>query len=114
MTPMAIDLVSVTDLRARITDVMEELQRARRPLYVTQRGQARAVLLSVAEYNALIEQLDYAGDSLEAALARERLAAGEKARPFEDDERDREKRGVAPRRNPPKMRHPREVYRKIR
>ncbi|MGH2500195.1 MAG: type II toxin-antitoxin system Phd/YefM family antitoxin [Candidatus Limnocylindria bacterium] len=74
---MAIDMVAVADLRARISAVLEELQARAGPLYVTQRGRARAVLLSVEGYRALLEQLEYLDDSLEALRARERRASGE-------------------------------------
>jgi len=65
------------------------------PLYLTQRGKPRAVLLDIDEYRMLIEQLEHLDDSLEAFLARERRERGEEtSRPLVDVLRAR--RAVAP------------------
>lgn len=73
---MAIAMVTVADLRARLAEVLEQLQGATTPLYVTQRGQARAVLLPVETYETLLDQLEFLDDSLEALRARERRDGG--------------------------------------
>ena len=73
---MAISIVTVADLRARLAEVIEQLQRAPGPLYVTQRGQARAVLLPVDQYETLLEQLEYLDDSLEALRSKQRRENG--------------------------------------
>lgn len=78
-------MITIADLRARIADVLTTLEG---PLYVTQRGEPRAVLLSSDDYHALIEQLEYLYDSLEAALGHERMLQGEKARPLDEVLRD--------------------------
>lgn len=74
-------MITVADLRARIADVLTTLEG---PLYVTQRGEPRAVLLSADDYHALTEQLEYLYDSLEGALGHVRLLEGETTRPLED------------------------------
>jgi len=70
------DLVNVAQLRARLAQVLDQLQDARPEIYVTQRGEARAVLLSAERYRSLLEQLEYLDDSLEALRARERRESG--------------------------------------
>lgn len=90
---VAVDMMAVAELRAQLSKVLEELQRRSQPLYITQRGQARAVLLAVAEYDALLEQLEYLDDSLEAFLAKERRARGEPTRSWEAVKRDLRRRG---------------------
>lgn len=74
---MAIALVTVAELRARLADVLDGLQHGPAPLYVTQRGQARAVLLPVDAYETLLDQLEFLDDSLEALRAKERREAGQ-------------------------------------
>lgn len=77
---VAIEMVSVAELRAELSSVLEKLQKAHRPVYVTQRGRPRAVLVSLDEYNALIERLEYLDDSIEGMLGEQRRLAGEKGR----------------------------------
>lgn len=95
---VAMELVSVAALRARLSRVLGEMRAKRGPLYVTQRGEASAVLLAVDEYHALLEQLEYLDDSLEALRARERREAGrEGTRPWSTVKRQRRGRGRVPR-----------------
>ena len=87
---MTSDFVTVARLRAEMADVLARLGRDRGPLYLTQRGRPRAVLLDVDEYRALVEQLEHLDDSVEALLARERRERGdETARPLANVIRDR-------------------------
>ncbi|MBM4420960.1 MAG: type II toxin-antitoxin system Phd/YefM family antitoxin [Chloroflexi bacterium] len=85
---MAEEFTTVARLRAELATVLTKLARGGRPLYVMQRGQPRAVLLDVERYRALMEQLEYLDDSLEAVLGRERRRAGEPSRPLADVLRD--------------------------
>ena len=95
---MAIAIVNVADLRARLAELLEQLQKDRAPVYVTQRGQARAVLLAVEEYDALLEQLEYLDDSLEALRSKERRESGrERSEPLDTVMRQLQKRGRVPR-----------------
>jgi prevent-host-death family protein len=87
--PVASEFVTVARLRAEMAGLFARLDRDG-PLYVTQRGQARAVLMDVDRYRLLIEQLEYLDDALEALLARERRERGEEtARPLADVIRER-------------------------
>jgi len=95
---VAVQMVTVADLRGRLAELLEQLQGARGPLYVTQRGQARAVLLAVEEYDALLDQLEYLDDSLEALRSKERRESGrERTEPLETVMRHLRARGRAPR-----------------
>jgi prevent-host-death family protein len=91
---VAAEFITVARLRAEMADVLERLGHDG-PLYLTQRGKPRAVLLDIDEYRALIEQLEHLDDSLEALLARERRERGEEtSRPLVDVIRER--RAAAP------------------
>ena len=68
---MATEFVTVARLRAEMASVLARLGE-HGPLYLTQRGRPRAVLLDVDEYKALLEQLEYLDDSVEALLAKAR------------------------------------------
>lgn len=77
--------ITVAQLRAEMATIIARLGKSHGHVYLTQRGQPRAVLVDIKEYEALIEQLEYLDDSLEVALAREREARGEeKTRPFDE------------------------------
>ncbi len=95
---MPIDLISVAELRTKLADVLDRIQSRERPLYVTQRGQARAVLIPVKKFEAMLEQIEFLDDSLEAMLARERRSKGlEKTRSLEEVIKDLRRRGRLPR-----------------
>lgn len=87
---MAVDFVTVARLRAEMAGILKKLRRQGGPLYLTQRGEPRAVLLPVDEYRALIDQLEHLDDSIEALLARDRRERGEEdSRPLEQIVRGR-------------------------
>lgn len=73
---MAVQIIGVAELRARLAEVLNELRRRGGPLYLTQRGRARAVLLAEGEYRRLIEELEDLSDALEVLKSRERRARG--------------------------------------
>ena len=78
------EFIAVAQLRAEMATIIARLGKARGHIYLTQRGQPRAVLVDIKEFEALIEQLEYLDDSIEVLLARERRTRGERARPLED------------------------------
>lgn len=94
---MAIQMLSVADLRARLAEVLEKLSTSAGPVYLTQRGQARAVLLAVDEYERLTDQLEYLEDSLTIAEGRLRDTQDARPRSLEEVERDLRRRGRLPR-----------------
>ena len=83
------EFIAVAQLRTEMATIIARLGKARGHIYLTQRGQPRAVLVDIKEFEALIEQLEYLDDSIEVLLARERRTRGERARPLEDVVRDR-------------------------
>ena len=102
--------MTVARLRAELAQVLARLGE-RGPLYLTQRGAPRAVLLDVDAYRALLEQLEHLDDSLEAVLARERREHGEETtRSIAEVIRDRR---VAPAKRPPRKRQARRAHARV-
>ncbi len=86
---VANEFMTVARLRAEMADVLARLGHDG-PLYLTQRGKPRAVLLDIDEYRTLVEQLEHLDDSLGALVARERRERGEEtSRPLADVIRER-------------------------
>lgn len=82
---MADEFITVAQLRAEMAKILARLGKEHGYVYLTQRGQPRAVLVDISQYRALIDQLEYLDDSMEAILAHQRLERGEeKTRPYED------------------------------
>jgi prevent-host-death family protein len=52
----------VSDFRANAAAMIEEVKSSGRPLVLTQRGEASAVLLDVAVYEELIEEIELLSD----------------------------------------------------
>ncbi len=81
---VADEFVSVAQLRAEMARILARIGK-RGHIYLTQRGQPRAVLVDLKEYQTLVDQLEYLDDSLEVLLAREREARGEETtRPYDE------------------------------
>jgi len=59
------EFITVAQLRAEMATIIARLGKARGHIYLTQRGQPRAVLVDIKEFEALIEQLEYLDDSIE-------------------------------------------------
>jgi len=76
---MAVKIMPVTDLRQKITSVLKELEESGQPLYITQYGRPKAVLLSYEGYEALIRELEDLEDSLSIYEGK-----GEPSRPYEE------------------------------
>ena len=55
---MATKIVTVTELKAKLAGVMTQLAAGGVPVYVTQHGKPKAVLVGYEEYEALLEKLD--------------------------------------------------------
>ena len=52
------DIQPLTVFRAKVASFVDQVRETRRPLYLTQHGKSAAVLLSTAEYEALVEELE--------------------------------------------------------
>jgi prevent-host-death family protein len=56
------DIRSLSDFRANVAAAVRDVQRRRRPIFLTQHGRGAAVLMNVAEYEALVEELELLRD----------------------------------------------------
>jgi len=59
---IATDIKPVSDFRANAAEMIEQVKTTGRPLVLTQRGESAAVLLDVAVYQELIEEIDLLSD----------------------------------------------------
>ncbi len=62
-------IMPVSELKTSLGKVMADLATEGVPIYVTQHGRAKAVLLKYEEYETLLEKLDDLEDALAMALA---------------------------------------------
>ncbi|MFM7202843.1 MAG: type II toxin-antitoxin system Phd/YefM family antitoxin [Myxococcota bacterium] len=51
------DIVPVTDFRNNAADILNQLMKTGRPIVLTQRGRASAVLMEVREYQRITERI---------------------------------------------------------
>jgi len=59
---IATDIKPVSDFRANAAEMIEQVKTSGRPLVLTQRGESAAVLLDVAVYSELIEEIELLSD----------------------------------------------------
>lgn len=67
------ELVPISDIRQRQVEILASL--ADGPVILTQRGRAAAVMLSPAEYDRLLTELEDLQDAADAAAARREAGA---------------------------------------
>ena len=56
------DIRSMTEFRTGIASFLKQVRETKRPLIITQRGKGAAVLLDVAEYEAMIQKIELLQD----------------------------------------------------
>ena len=56
------DIKPVTEFRAHAAALIEQVQKTRRALVLTQRGHSAAVVIDVGEYERLVEELELLRD----------------------------------------------------
>lgn len=56
------DIKPVSEFRANAAELIEQVKRSGRPLVLTQRGHSAAVLIDVAGYTQLVEELELLRD----------------------------------------------------
>ena len=84
---MATRIVSVSELKIKLASLMAQLEVERVPLYVTQHGKPKAVLVKYEDYEALLEKLDDLEDIL--AMKQALSSPEEEAMSLQDYERQR-------------------------
>jgi antitoxin YefM len=52
------DIQPVSDFRANASEMLEQVQRTGRPLVLTKRGRGAAVLLDIAVFQRLLDEID--------------------------------------------------------
>ena len=67
------DIQPLTAFRANVASFVDQVRETRRPLYLTQHGKSAAVLLSTAEYEALVEEIEILRD---IQISEQELAEG--------------------------------------
>ncbi|MFA7535724.1 MAG: type II toxin-antitoxin system prevent-host-death family antitoxin [Desulfuromonadales bacterium] len=56
------DIKPLSEFRANVASCLQQVHETRRPLIITHRGKSTAVLMDVAEYDALVERLELLED----------------------------------------------------
>ena len=59
---IATDIKPVSDFRANAAEMIEQVKTSGRPLLLTQRGESAAVLLDVAVYQGMVEEIELLSD----------------------------------------------------
>lgn len=67
------DVKPVSEFRANAAELIEHVRRSRRPLVLTQRGHSAAVVLDVAEYERMVDEIELLSD---VRTALQQLEAG--------------------------------------
>lgn len=70
------DIRPVSEFRANAAELIEQLRASGRPLVLTQRGHSAAVVLDVAEYERLMEEIETLRD---IRTAEKQISAGKGA-----------------------------------
>lgn len=67
------DVKPLSEFRANVSTLVQQVRRTKRPLILTQRGHSAAVVLGVEEYEELLEEVDTLRD---IHVAEKQLAQG--------------------------------------
>ena len=68
------DIQPLSEFRANVTSFIDKVRKTKRPLVITQRGKSAAVMMGVAEYEALLDKLELLQD---IQLAESQIDRGE-------------------------------------
>jgi antitoxin YefM len=60
------DVKPISEFRANATSLIDQVNKTKRPLVITQHGKSSAVLLDVREYEALLDKVELLSDLAEA------------------------------------------------
>lgn len=75
--------ITVSDARSRLANVVDSVRVRREPMYLTRRGQRVAAVIDADALDRLISDAEELADIRAARAAREEMAAGEAAIPWE-------------------------------
>ena len=67
------DVKPLSEFRANVSSLVQQVRRTKRPLVLTQRGHSAAVVLDVSEYEQLLEEVETLRD---IHLAERQIAQG--------------------------------------
>jgi len=56
------DIRPLSDFRANVASIIEEIKRTKRPVVLTQHGRSAAVMIDVGEYERILEKLELLSD----------------------------------------------------
>ncbi|MCD6117940.1 type II toxin-antitoxin system Phd/YefM family antitoxin [bacterium] len=56
------DIRPLSDFRANVSSIIEEIKRTKRPVVLTQHGRSAAVIIDVGEYERILEKLELLSD----------------------------------------------------
>ena len=87
---MTTRIITVSELKAKLASLMDELGNCGFPMYVTQHGKPRAVLADYDEYEAMLRKIEDLEDLL--AIKESFVAPESEAISLKDYERKRAKR----------------------
>ncbi|NCO65494.1 MAG: prevent-host-death family protein [Candidatus Aquicultor secundus] len=76
---MAINILSASEVREQLSRILKSLSEKKEPVFITQYGKAKAVLMDIDRYNALMQLLEDLEDIRDF-----RLAEGEPVQDFEE------------------------------
>jgi len=68
------DIRPLSDFRANIASIIDEVRKTKRPIVITQHGKSTAVMLDVSEYENLLEKIELLTD---IQIAETQLQKGE-------------------------------------
>ena len=68
------DIRPLSDFRANVASIIEEVRKTKRPIVITQHGKSAAVMLDVSEYEYLLEKIELLTD---IQIAETQLQKGE-------------------------------------
>ncbi|MBW8886836.1 MAG: type II toxin-antitoxin system Phd/YefM family antitoxin [Fibrobacteres bacterium] len=76
------DIKPISEFRANATNLIDQVNKTKRPLVITQHGKSSAVLLDVKEYEALLDKIELLSDLAEAEedIKNKRIYSNEKIR----------------------------------
>ena len=60
------DVKPISEFRANATSLIDQVNKTKRPLVITQHGKSSAVIIDVREYEALLDKIELLSDLAEA------------------------------------------------